>query len=301
MKHNFSPINPDGLTAKHNRPLNLDALRSFVAICETGTFRRAAARVNRSPSAISLQMSTLEEQLDTRLMTRDARHVALTEQGEKLLGYARQLLGISAEAMAVFHAAPLAGHLRLAAPHDLGVSQVPGLLQKLADAHPGIVVDVCLGTSDAVQQMFTTGAVHVALFNEVRDTALAVHRLASEPLVWTMCAAGRAVTRTPLPLAIAEIGCAWRAAALQALDDRAIPYRISYSSDTSMGQIAALNADLAIAVLPGSLAVGKLAQVPRDLGLPYLPDTHIYLAHDGSDLARAVHALAVQDMRIRRS
>lgn len=61
-----------------NRTLNLDALRSFVAICETGSFRRAAVRVHKSPSAVSLQIGKLEELLGTRLLERDARNVALT-------------------------------------------------------------------------------------------------------------------------------------------------------------------------------------------------------------------------------
>ncbi len=290
MNHFSSTITDKQSPPLANRTFNMEALRSFVAICETGTFRRAAARVNRSPSAISLQIGKLEEQINARLMTRDARHVELTDQGEVLLGYARRLLGISDEAMAHFRGSPLTGHLRLAAPHDLGVSQVPGILQKLAETHPGIVVDVSLGTSKAVQNMFANGAVNVALFNEVRDTSMKVQELSSEPLVWAMCEGGRAIERSPLPLAIAEVGCAWREAALQALEKKGLSHRVAYSSDTSMGQIAALNSDLAIAVLPKSLIAGKLVEAPADYGLPPLPKTHIFLAHDGGDLAKVLIA-----------
>ena len=65
-----------------NRTLNLDAIRSFVAICETGAFRRAAERVHKSPSAVSLQIGKLEDLLCVRLLDRDARHVALTDKVE---------------------------------------------------------------------------------------------------------------------------------------------------------------------------------------------------------------------------
>ncbi|NVJ90325.1 MAG: LysR family transcriptional regulator [Methylocystaceae bacterium] len=291
MKQIFSTIDPDEGQSPLNRTFNLDALRSFVAICETGTFRRAASRVHRSPSAISLQIAKLEEQVGAKLMTRDARHIRLSEQGELLLRYARRLLGISDEAMALFQGSPLSGHLRLAAPQDLGVSLVPGILQKLAVRHPAIVVEVRLGASDMVQNMFAKGEVNVALFNEVTDPSLKVLDLFSEPLVWLMREGGRAIERTPLPLATASIGCAWRDAALQALEDHNKPYRVAYYSDTSMGQIAALRADLAIAALPKSLVNAELIEVPKDYLLPALPKTHIYLADDGSNLAQALSAV----------
>ena len=288
MNQNISTSRADGTGPESNRTFNLEAVRSFVAICETGTFRRAAARVNLSPSAVSLQIAKLEEQIGARLMTRDARHIALTEQGETMLRYARQLLGMNAEAMAYFHGSPLAGLIRLIAPYDLGASMVPDLLSKLAESHPTIVVDVRLETSDAAQRAFVSGQANIALFNEVRDPGLQVQELSSEPLVWLMRDGGRAIEQSPLPLAIAEVGCAWRDAALQSLDSIGSEYRVAFSSDTSAGQIAALRADLAVAALPASLATDGLVGVPASYGLPKLPRTQIYLAHDGSELAKAL-------------
>jgi DNA-binding transcriptional LysR family regulator len=287
MNQNFSPFNSGKALPQPNQTLNLDTMRTFVAICETGTFRRAAARVNRSPSAISLQVAKLEEQLGAQLLIRDARRVQLTEQGTVLLSYARRLLGISNEVLAVFHGAPLTGHLRLATPHDLGITLVPDLLRRLAVSHPHVVVDVRLDTAEAVRHRFLNGDANLALFNEVRDPTLQLDELYSEPLVWMMQDGGNAVERDPLPLAIAEIECAWRQAALEALETGDRAFRIAYSSDTSLGQIAALRADLAIAVLPISLADETLVEVPKEFGLPPLPKTSAYLANDGSDLAAA--------------
>ncbi len=280
-----------------NRMLNLDALRTFVAICETRSFRQAAARVHRSPSAISLQIAKLEELLDARLLHRNARHVGLTEHGEVLLGYARRLLDINAKAMAAFHGSALSGHIRLAAPHDLGISLVPRLLRRLAEVHPGIVVDVRLDTTDAIQHLFASGEANLALFNDAESPAFKVTNLFSEPLVWLMRKGGRAVEHDPLPLAVAEISCAWRETALKALQGAGQGYRISYSSDTSMGQVAAVRADLAIAALPGSLAGQDLVEVPKEYDLPSLPRTHICLADDGGELARAFVALVVPELR----
>lgn len=280
-----------------NRTLNLDALRSFVAICETGSFRRAALRVNRSPSAVSLQIAKLEDLLGTRLLDRDARNVALTAQGETLLHQARRLLGLNDETLSIFRASPLAGQIALAAPHDLGVSLVPGLLRRFAEAHPGVQVDVRLGTSDAILRGFANGSVNLALFNDIGPSSLPARDLFSEPLKWLSLNGGRACRRDPLPLAVARVGCAWREAALTSLQQAGRNYRVAYSSDTSMGQVAALRADLAIAALPMSLLDRDLVEVPSRYELPELPSTHIRIADDGTALAKAFVSLASLELR----
>lgn len=290
-----------GIAGRHdppNRTLNLEALRSFVAICETGSFRRAAARLHKSPSAVSLQIGKLEEVLGVRLLQRDARNVALTRQGETLLTQARRLLGLNDETFAIFQSSPLAGQLSLAAPHDLGISLVPGLLRRLAEVHPDIHVNVRLGTSDAVQRGITDGSFNLALFNDVGPSAIPARDLFSEPLKWLVLDGGRAVEQEPLPLAVAEIGCAWRDAALNALQTAGRACRIAYSSDTAMGQVAAIRADLAIAALPQSLADRDLVEAPCRCNLPQLPLTHIRIADDGSALARAVVALVASKTRL---
>lgn len=229
--------------------------------------------------------------LDARLFDRDARRVDLTESGETLLRQARQLLRLGDETVALFHAPAFSGQLTLAAPHDLGISLVPRLLRRLADVHPGLRVDVRLGTSATVEEAIHTGSANLALFNDVGPPAIAVNALFSEPLVWLMLDGGGAVREDPLPLALAEIGCAWRHAALAALEATGRDYRIAYASDTSMGQVAALRADLAIAALPRTLAGRGLVEVPKEHGLPDLPLTRVHLVDDGSSLAKAAVSL----------
>lgn len=279
-----------------NRVLSLDALRSFVAICETGTFRRAAGRLNKSPSAVSVQIANLEEQLGARLLDRDARHVTLTDHGDTLLRQARRMLGLNAETLALFRANPVKGRLRLSAPHDLGVSLVPKLLRNLAGLHPDLRIDVRLGASADVVAGIADGTADLILFNDVGPATLPARDLYSEPLKWLALKGGEAPSRAPLPLAVAEAGCAWRDAALEALRQAGRSYLVAYSSDTSMGQVAALRADLAIAALPASLADRDLAEVPAQCNLPPLPLTHIRATTDGSELANTCVRLIAEEM-----
>ena len=276
-----------------NRPLNLDALRSFVAICEGGSFRVAAQHVGRSPSAVSLQIAGLEDRVGERVLIRDARHVELTEAGETLLGYARRMLALSEEAMARTRRTSLSGKLQLVAPFDLGSDFVPRLLAALAARHPDVVVDVRLATTDAVVAAFRAGDASVALFNEVGQTPVSAREIFSEPLEWLQGGAGLAAARDPLPLAMATMRCAWRAAASKALDRANRTYRVAYASDTSAGQVAALQADLAIAALPRSMCAAGLSIVSSKFCLPELPVTRVMLATDGSPLAELTEQFAL--------
>jgi DNA-binding transcriptional LysR family regulator len=283
------------------RTMNLDALRSFVAIHETGSFRHAAERVNLSSSAVSLQIGKLEEVLGYRLLERNARRVALTEHGDLLLHQARNLLSLNDETLALFRGSALAGRLALAAPHDLGISLVPDLLRRVAERYPRIRVDVRLGASTEVMNNFSAGQCDVVLFNDVGPPAIASKEIWSEPLAWLMARGGRASSENPLPLAVAATGCSWRAVALKALDASGRSYRIAYDSDTLMGQAAALRADLAVAPLPLSLAQGELVEVPKDVGLPGLPQIHIRASHNDGELAKAVVSMVEEVARTRQS
>src|SRR5690606_17163150 len=84
----------------HYPAIDTELLRSFVAIADHGGFTRAAEAVNRTQSAISMQMKRLEEDvLERRLFERDGRQVRLTAEGQVLLGYARRILKLHGEGM----------------------------------------------------------------------------------------------------------------------------------------------------------------------------------------------------------
>ncbi len=94
--------------------LDNDVMKTFVAIADTGNFSTAAEVVLRTPSAVSMQIKKLEDQLGATLFLRDARSVNLTPQGELLLTYARRLIALSNEAVSRFVMPELSGVVRLA-------------------------------------------------------------------------------------------------------------------------------------------------------------------------------------------
>src|SRR5690606_11689806 len=104
VRTNVSNLNNQKLlwNAAMFTPLDLDQLRTFVAIIETGSFTRAAEQVFRTQSAVSMQMRRLEERIGKQLFEKDGRTNRLTTDGERLLPYARQMLRLNRETLAAF-------------------------------------------------------------------------------------------------------------------------------------------------------------------------------------------------------
>ncbi|MES3675799.1 LysR family transcriptional regulator [Halomonas elongata] len=263
--------------------LDTDVLRSFVAIAESGSFTRAANHVFRTPSALSMQIKRLEETLGQSLFVREARQVRLTPEGEMLLGYSRRLLRLNEEAVTQFLTPSLEGTVRFGTPDDVGSRILPRVLSQFARSHPAVQVDVMVGRSIELLERLDKGELDLVLAtagNEgfPADRGEVVH---TEPLVWAGREGGVALERSPLPLAMANHGCAWRRMALSALDDAGLAYRIAYISENCSGQEAALLADLAVAPLPCNLVRAPLSVLGDESGLPPLGDYHVLLLRSG--------------------
>ncbi|WP_417531630.1 LysR substrate-binding domain-containing protein [Marinobacter lipolyticus] len=257
--------------------LDTDVLRTFVAIAECGSFTRAAKQVFRTPSALSMQIKRLEEILGHVLFVREARHVRLTPEGEVLLGYGRRLLRLNEEAIQQFLTPTLEGRVSLGTSDDVGNRILPGVLAQFARSYPAVQVDVVVGSSKQHLERLDTGELDMALITignqgqEMRGEV--VH---TEPLVWAGREGGIAANRSPMPLALASHGCVWRRAALRALDEAGMAYRVAYTCDNCSGQEAAMFADLAVAPFPLSLVRPPLRKLDRE-GLPALDDYQIAL------------------------
>lgn len=257
--------------------LDSEVLRSFVTIAESGSFTRAAQQLFRTPSALSMQIKRLEETLGHTLFVREARHVRLTAEGEMLLGYGRRLLKLNAEAVTQFLTPTLEGRVGLGITDDVVSRVLPTVLAQFARSHPAVQVDFIVGRSVELLARLDEGELDLALVmaGETGQTARGeiVH---SEPLVWVGREDGVAVQRTPLPVTLAQQGCAWRRIALHALDSAGVNYRIAYSCDHCAGQEAAMLADLAISPFPKSLIRPPLKRLHND-ALPPLGDYQVAL------------------------
>ncbi len=260
------------MNAPLNHPLpllDLDVLRTFVAIAETGSFTTAASAVFRTPSAVSMQIKKLEDILGRTVFSRDARSVTLTTDGEMLLGYARRMLAINREAVSKFIIPEISGVVRIGSPDDYGERVLPHVLKRFAQSHPSIAVDVIIDQSVSLRRRMDDRELDITLVTKSPKNPMAgAEVLLTEPIVWAGAKGGGAHLREPLPVSIWEEGCAWRSGALDALGREGRNYRVAYMSAHTTGQRSAIMADLAVAPLPKSFLGNDMVELSGEDGLP---------------------------------
>src|ERR1700735_5090076 len=100
--------------------LDLELLRSFVSVVDSGGFTRAGERVHRTQSTVSQQIKRLEDDVGPPPADRRGKDVTPTEAGEQLLPYARRLLSLAEEARDVMARPGTEGAVRLGVPEDFG-------------------------------------------------------------------------------------------------------------------------------------------------------------------------------------
>jgi DNA-binding transcriptional LysR family regulator len=266
------------MNAPLNHPmplLDLDVLRTFVAIAETGSFTLAAGAVFRTPSAVSMQIKKLEDILGASVFLRDARSVTLTQEGEMLMGYARRMLALNREAVSKFIVPDIAGVVRMGSPDDYGERILPIVLKRFAKTHPAIAVDVIIDMSGNLRRRMAERQLDITLLTARNNVPSDAEVLLTEPIVWGGAKGGCAHLRDPLPVSLWEEGCVWRADALDALGRAGRNYRVAYMSAHTAGQRAAILSDLAIAPLPKSFIGEDIVALGPDEGLPLLSNYNL--------------------------
>lgn len=164
-------------------PLDLDQLQTFIAIVDSGSFTKAADRVYKTQSAVSMQMRRLEERIGKQLFIKDGRGNRLTVEGEKLLNYARRIIRLNNEAIAAFDDNRLEGTLRIGTPDDYADRYMPEIIGRFAKTHPNVeLYIVCEPSVDLAERMHK-GELDIALVtHNPRERMSDVVR--TEPLCW---------------------------------------------------------------------------------------------------------------------
>lgn len=272
--------------------LDLDLLKTLVAIAETGSFSAAATVVHRTPSAVSMQVKKMEELLGRAVFIRDSRSVELTADGAFLLEHARRMLALNRDALARFVQPDVEGVVHLGAPDDVAERFLPTMLRRFAETHPCVTVNVTVDGSARMASMLKDGRLNLTLITcEAGFDDRQAEILFRERLAWGMCRGGVAVERRPLPLSVWEEGCVWRKAGIDGLEAVGRDWRVAFQSAHISGQRAAILADLAVAPIPRSSLGGDIIEVPAKYGLPALPEYALGLLI-GATPSAAVNAAA---------
>src|SRR3982074_2109996 len=199
--------------------LDLELLRSFVSVVDAGGFTRAGERVHRTQSTVSQQIRRLEDTLGRELLHRNGKQATPTEEGERLLSYARRILALAEEARDG-GARPAGGDgvVRLGSPEDFAAYRLAEVLSGFARSRPGLRLDVRCGLSVRLSRDLERGELDLALFK--RDAG-ETGGIATWPerLNWVTSARRPIDARSgSVPLAVYEQGCLYRNRAIHALE-----------------------------------------------------------------------------------
>ncbi|MBL8701722.1 MAG: LysR family transcriptional regulator [Alphaproteobacteria bacterium] len=249
--------------------LDLDLLRTFVAICETGSFRAAADIVARTQSAVSLQVKKLEEAIGELLLDRDPAGIRPTIKGELLLSHARQVLAAHDDAVQALGSRRHDDReLRLGVGGDFAQGMMGRVLDVLRADLPNLTVQVVCAPSEELGTKVREGQVEIALLGEGEGLGQGpvIHR---ERCVWA--SGGDAHLRDPIPLAMVPPECLYRRWAAERLDAVGRAYRIVYTSYSIAGLQAVVRSGHAVTAFAESAVVPGMRILGEADGFPPLP------------------------------
>ncbi|WP_181705976.1 LysR substrate-binding domain-containing protein [Chthonobacter rhizosphaerae] len=263
--------------------LDLDQLRTFVAIAEMGSFTAAADVVHKTQSAVSMQMRRLEERVGRPIFTRDGRQSRLTEDGRRLLEYARRMIRLNDETLSAFLDPGLAGTIRLGIPDDYADRLLPMVLAGFSRINPAIDIYVDCQRTSVIHEMIRNSELDLGIISYGGNFPSAGEVIRREQLYWVSARDHCTHELDPLPLALGPEDCCWRSEAVRALDRIGRRFRVVYTSGAALAQTGAVLAGLAVSVLPESALRANMRVLGAREGFPDLSWTEI-------GLIRAEHA-----------
>jgi len=239
---------------------------------------------------VSMQMKRLEERLERPIFARDGRASKLTEDGARLLDYARRIVKLNVETIAAFSDAELSGRVRLGVPDDYADRYLPEIMARFSRAYPGVELTVICEPSVDLLERIDGNEIDLAIVTNC-ESKRASETFRRERLLWVTSNRHSTHLEERMPLALGRPTCSWRRIAVEKLESIDRPFRVLYSSSNAGAVAAAVLAGLAVSVLPESgLRPGMRVLSPAE-GFPELPSCRIGLvrnAHETSALADAL-------------
>jgi len=269
--------------------LDPDLLKAFIAVADHRSFTRAATVLNRTQSAVSMQIKRLEERVDTVLFHRTKSQVDLSPAGEGLLGYARRILSLSEEAVGKIQERRVEGSVRLGIMEDYASRIVPPLLSSFAISYPHINVEVEVGLTSLLKERL----------GETLDLVIAMHPegngdgefLRREQAIWAAGPSPLLSDAGPVPIALYPQGCLFRKWAIEALDEARRPWRMTFVSQNHAVVASVVSQGPAVTVVKAGTIPASLRPLSERDGLPRLPKADIHL-HRATLLSRPAALLA---------
>ncbi|MEV6670716.1 LysR family transcriptional regulator [Streptomyces sp. NPDC051162] len=260
-------------------------LRTFLAVAQTLSFTQAARRLGLRQSTVSQQVRRLEAAAGRQLFVRDTHGVELTEDGEAMLGFARAILEANERAAGWFAGTRLRGRLRFGASEDFVLTRLPEILEGFRGDHPDVDLELTVDLSGTLHQQLEAGRFDLVLVKRHPDEPHG--RLVwRDRLVWIGSERLRLDAHRPLPLVVFPPPAVTRARALEVLERDGRAWRVTCTSGSLNGLVAAARAGLGVMAHTQGMIPPGLVRVPARAGLPELGGIDVVLMHGPGSAAR---------------
>jgi DNA-binding transcriptional LysR family regulator len=266
--------------AKNILKANNIEIQDFASIIELNnsqSFSKAAEKLNKSQSALSQQIAKLEQNLGSVLIDRDNSN-KLTEKGEQLLVFARQIMQLHQEALSCFVNPSLSGEIFFGLPEDFATVFLSDILAELNLKYPHVHVNVECDLTLNLLKRFNRKHFDLVL---IKTTSLDDFPdqneidVWDEKLVWVAKKnTNLVIDKKNIPLVLSPKPCVYRHRALDSLEEKKLKYKVVYTSPSFIGATAAVKADMGITVLPQNMIPEGLEVYENEI-LPDLKSTHI--------------------------
>ncbi len=270
--------------------LNMDCLRSFVAVVELGNFSKAAERAGRTSPAISLQMNRLEGQIGTALFKKEGRSQVLTTTGREVLEHARAILTQNDAVLKITRSSQISGLVRMGVVQDIAESFFPTALSEFSEQFPNIRIQVLVDRSPVLVEGLKRGELDQVISYK-QDTDATEIEINSPQMIWLEKAGSDISSKRPLPLVLVEGPCSFRKAALNALGQAGIPWEVTLTSPSLACVAAAAEAGLGVAVRTQEILNGRRPKLAQAKKLPVLPCHHMRIYNGANDTNLAIRKL----------
>jgi DNA-binding transcriptional LysR family regulator len=263
-------------------------LATFVTVAKARSFTEAGRRLGLQQSTVSQHVRRLEEAASRRLFVRDTHSVALTADGEAMLGLAQSILEANERARRYFAGSELRGRVRFGASEDFVQSRLPEVLREFTRVHRAVDLELTVGLSGGLLEALDAGQLDLVLAKRRpgEDRGRLVRR---EKLVWLGTGAAPTDPERPLPLILYPPPSISRAIALEVLERTGRGWRIVCTSSSFSGLNAAALAGLGVTVQGDGFVPAGLTVL---LGLPDLGHIEFVIAGPGRTLRGPADALA---------
>lgn len=273
-----------------NMQLDVESLRTFLAVLEHGGMTKAAKQLHLSQSAVSWKIRRLEDRIGRPLFVREGHSLRLTRDGRALVEDAHLIVDVHDRAVSRLESSDLTGVVRLGSNDEVAASHMAAVLGRFTRVHPGARVEFVSTHSESLVESIDDGTIDVAVV-QVSEDGLRPGDVVlwSDQLRWLTCCETLYDTGV-VPLITFGDNCFYRPLSEPILDAHGIEHAIAFSGPSASGVHAAVEAGIGVAVLAERFVGGDVVEWERGSRLGPLPTVY-QVARSGEDRSELTEAL----------